>query len=264
MAADPLVAPPRPRVPQRPRLRPAPPPRRVSGPAAPARTGRPGTGTRTRTGRAVPAPAPTPVHRALELVRHLPDSKLLDRLLRGQGWVVLIGVALMGVVALQVSLLKLNAGIGQSIEKSAQLERQNADLRAEVSRLSSEGRIAKVAGEIGLIMPNAGQVRYVNVRGERDAQRAAEVMRAPDPVDELGTVAPAASATTDDPAASTTTTDTTTPASGTTATAPPATTTPPAQTAPTAPTTPTQSTPSSGTAAGATAAPAGTTATPGQ
>jgi cell division protein FtsL len=258
VAADPIVAPPRPRAPQRPRLRPAPPPRRVSGPAR-TTTGRPRT-----TRAAVALPAPTPLHRVLDLLRGLPDARWLDRLLRGQGWIVLIGVALMGIVAMQVSLLKLNAGIGTSIERSGALERQNADLRAEVSRLSSEARIASVAGKIGLVMPDAGEVRYVGVRGERDALKAAAIMRAPDPVEDLGTTAtsdPAAAttATATAPAASTTTTD---PASGTTATAPPAPTTPTAQTAP-ATSTPTQSTPS-GTSAGATAAPAGTTAAAGQ
>jgi cell division protein FtsL len=264
MAADPLVAPPRPRAPQRPRLRPAPPPRRVGGPAAPARTGRPGRAPQGRRApvRGVAVPAPTPLHRALGLARGLPDSKLLDRLLRGQGWVVLIGIALMGIVALQVSLLKMNSGIGQSIERSAVLERQNADMRAEISRLSSEERIAKVAGKLGLVMPNAGQVRYVDVRGERDARRAAEVMRAPDPVD--ATAATTSTTTPTTPGTTGATTATTTPASGTAAPAAPATTTaPPAQTAPVEPATPTQSTPSSSTA-GATAAPAGTSATPGQ
>ena len=253
MAADPIVAPPRPRAPQRPRLRPAPPPRRVSGPA-PARTGRPRAG-------AVALPAPNPLQRPLELLRGLPDSRLLDRLIRGQGWVVLIGLALMGIVALQVSLLKMNAGIGASIERGAQLERQNADLRAEVGRLSSEERITTVAGRLGMVMPDANEFRYVRARGEVDAKKAASVMRAPKPV-EAGTTA-STSATTATPAAAGTTT-TSAPASGTTATAPPATTTTqPAQPAPAAPTTPTHATPAAGTAAGATAAPAGTTPAPG-
>jgi cell division protein FtsL len=233
MAADP-VAVPRPRAPQRPRLRPAPPPRRVSGPA-------------TR-GRAVAQPAPqVPLARVLEALRGLPDSKWLDRLLRGQGWVVLIGIALMGIVAMQVSLLKMNTGIGQSIEKAGALERQNADLRAEVSRLSSEERITSNAGRLGLVMPDAGEVRYVETRGERDARKAAEVMRAPNPPEELAVVA--AQPTTEAPT--------------TTATAPevvaePQTTTPPAEPQATAaPTT-------GATTAGATAAPATPTAAPGQ
>ena len=255
MAADPIVAPPRPRAPQRTRLRPAPPPRRVSGPA-PARVRRPA---------ATPAPAPHPLHRAADLLRGVPDSRLLDRLIRGQGWVVLIGVALMGIVALQVSLLKMNAGIGVSIERSAQLERENADLRAEVSRLSSEQRIASVAGKLGLVMPDANEFRYVRVRGAEDARKAASVMRAPDPVDPPTPTTTSTPATTATPAGATTATPSTTaPASGTTATAPPGTTTPSAQTAPATPEAHAHATPAAGTTAAATAAPAGTSTAPGQ
>ncbi|HEX8120934.1 MAG TPA: hypothetical protein VF549_06680 [Solirubrobacteraceae bacterium] len=208
---------------------------------------------------ALPAPI-APLHRALEALRALPDSRLLDRLIRGQGWIVIIGIALMGIVAMQVSLLKMNAGIGQSIEQAASLERQNADLRADVSRLSSEERIAQVAERIGMVMPDAGEVRYVNVRGERDARKAAAVMRAPDPVDETTTATtatdPTTAGTTATPTASTPTTSTppaTPPAS---APAPTTTATPTAQ--------PATQAPATGTTAGATAAPAGTTAAPGQ
>jgi cell division protein FtsL len=274
MAADPAVAPPRPRAPHRPRLRPAPPPRRVSGrnaaTAAPQRA--PRTGPRTQPKRAprgrtavragtVALPAPIqPLHRALEALRALPDSRLLDRLIRGQGWIVIIGIALMGIVAMQVSLLKMNAGIGQSIEEAASLERQNADLRADVSRLSSEERIAQVAERIGMVMPDAGEVRYVDVRGERDARKAAAVMRAPDPVEDTTATSDPA------PAAATTTTTSQTTSTPTTST-PPA--TPPASApAPTTTATPTAQpatqAPATGTTAGATAAPAGTTAAPGQ
>ena len=137
MAADPIVAPPRPRAPQRPRLRPAPPPRRTSGPAR-VTTGR----ARATQARAVALPAPShPLAGVLDVLRGLPDARWLDRLLRGQGWIVLIGIALMGIVAMQVSLLKMNAGIGASIEQAGELERANADLRSEVSKLSSEERI---------------------------------------------------------------------------------------------------------------------------
>ena len=283
MAADPVVAPPRPRAPQRPRLRPAPPPRRVSGPAGGSAASRSAARTAARTGRAAVAPrgarsvsagtvalpAPNaPLHKVLEALRALPDARWLDRLLRGQGWIVLIGIALMGIVAMQVSLLKMNAGIGQSIERAGALERQNADLRAEVSKLSSEERIAAVATKNGLVMPDAGEVRYVRVRGEADARRAAAVMRAPDPADTTATTSAAATAgvttTTTDPAATTTADPAaaTAPSTSTTSATPPAdatdptTATPPAQTQPT--------TPAPGTTAGATQAPTGTTAAPGQ
>jgi len=258
MAADPIVAPrTRPRAPQRPRLRPAPPPRRVSGPQR-ATSGRP-RATRASAGSvALPAPAGAPLSRVLEGIRAIPDSRVLDRLIRGQGWVVIIGIALMGIVALQVSLLKMNTGIGVSIERAGALERQNADLRAEVSRLSSEERITSEALKQDLVMPDAGEVRYVNVRGEIDARKAAAVMRPPDPVEEAveetTPVDPAAAATT--AAAPETATTTTDPAAqATTPTADPAAQAAPATTDPAAT--------AGATTAGATAAP-GTTAVAGQ
>ena len=256
MAADPIVAPrTRPRAPQRPRLRPAPPPRRVSGPQR-ATSGRPRTARASAGSVALPAPTGAPLARVLEGVRAIPDSRLLDRLIRGQGWIVIIGIALMGIVALQVSLLKMNTGIGVSIEKAGALERQNADLRAEVSRLSSEERITSEALKQDLVMPDAGEVRYVNVRGEIDARKAAAIMRPPDPVEETTEettpVDPAATGATADPAAQATPDPA---AEATTPTADPA-----AQTAAPATTDPAAT---AGATAGATAAPS-TTAVAGQ
>jgi cell division protein FtsL len=195
------------------------------------------------------------LQRVLDALRSLPDARWLDRLLRGQGWIILIGGALMGIVAMQVTLLEMNSGIGRSIERAGTLERQNAELRAEVSKLSMEERIASVAGAHGLVMPNAGDVRYVTVRGERDARKAAAVMRAPNPVADLAAGGAAATATaTVDPATGATAATPADPATGAaTTTAPPTAT----ATAPQA--TPDGTTPAAGTA-GATAAP--TTATP--
>jgi cell division protein FtsL len=184
----------------------------------------------------------------LEALRRLPDARWLDRMLRGQAWVAVIGVALLGIVAMQVSLLKLNAGIGQSVEKTSTLERQNADLRASVSQLSSEERIQQQAMEMGLVMPQAGEVRYVTVRPDEDPGKAVKIMHAPAPEEAsaAATLGATSTATTTDPATGATTT--TDPATGATTTTDPATgattTTDPAAT---------------GTTSGATAAPAATT-----
>jgi cell division protein FtsL len=240
------------RVPQphRPRVtRPTAPrgPRRVSGPTRkpPQRTARAQAAT-------VPPPGlpglPNVSGKLLEALRRLPDAKWLDRMLRGQAWVAVIGVALIGIVAMQVSLLKLNAGIGQSVEKTSVLERQNADLRASVSQLSSEERIQQEALDMGLVMPPAGDVRYVTARPEEDPGKAVRIMHAPAPAAEDTTATTAttvatdpAATTTSDPAAATTTTD---PAAATTTTDPAATTTTdPAATATAAPATQTTTTP---------------------
>src|ERR687884_1161807 len=90
--------------------------RRISGPVA----------------RPVPS-LPRPVPRrgstgAFERLRALPDHRMVDRLLRGRAWIWLIGIMLGGIVAMQVSLLKLNAGISNAVTTASTLERVNADL----------------------------------------------------------------------------------------------------------------------------------------
>ena len=168
-------------------------PRRISGPTRTpdareaARLARGSRSMTATAGGAVALPRPVGggvpsfVPRAVDALRRLPDNRWLDRLMRGQAWVVVIGIALMGIVAMQVSLLKMNAGIGRAVEHSSTLERQNADLRAAVSTLSSEERIQREAAAMGLVMPPAGDVRYVKARGSLDAQRAIKRMQTPNP-----------------------------------------------------------------------------------
>jgi len=224
------------------------PQRRISGPV-----------TRPR---AVPAPRRVRDTGVFERLRALPDHRVVDRLLRGRAWICLIGVALMGIVAMQVSLLKLNSGISRAVETTATLERQNSGMEASIARLASGERIRAVADKRGMVTPAAGAVHYVRVRpGPGDASRAVRRMRPPsDAARELmangGRVPGALMAPTAMPAPATPTstaapTSTATPA----ATATPAPITP--STAPTpAPVTPAATTPPSG-GTTATAAPVG-------
>ncbi len=84
---------------------------------------------------------------------------------------------LFGLVALNVSLLELNSAAGHNAEKAKELRVHNDRLRASVSRLQSGGRLERVAGRLGLVMPEAGTVRYLS-SGRRDAMRAARALRA--------------------------------------------------------------------------------------
>jgi hypothetical protein len=145
----------------------APPPRRVSGPSV-------------RGGAvALPSPQRRGATGTFEGVLRLPDHRMVDRLLRGRAWIWLVGILLGGIVAMQVSLLKLNSGISRAVEASATLERQNSDLESSIARLSSGERIRDGAEGKGLIMPPAGEVQYVTVRPDRDAARAVARMRPP-------------------------------------------------------------------------------------
>lgn len=140
-------------------------PRRVSGPVARPRP------------RPVPAPATRPG--TAERLRALPDSRFLDRLLHGRAWIWLIGLALGGIVAMQVSLLKLNAGISRAVQATATLERQNSDLEASIAKLSSGERIRIAAQARGMVTPPAGDLRYLRVRPGQDAYRAASRITPP-------------------------------------------------------------------------------------
>ena len=85
----------------------------------------------------------------------------------------------MGIVAMQVSLLKLNSGIGRAVETTATLERQNSQMEADIARLASGERIRAAADRRGMVTPAAGDVHFLHVRPGQDAARAARRMRAP-------------------------------------------------------------------------------------
>ena len=109
-------------------------PRRVSGPVqrrlVPAPAGPAGLPRRGTTG-------------FFTRVRALPDHRVVDRLLRSRLWIWALGIALLGVVTMQVSLLKLNSGISRAVETTTTLERQNAALEESITKLTATGRPAR-------------------------------------------------------------------------------------------------------------------------
>jgi hypothetical protein len=111
----------------------------------------------------------------------VPDARVLDRLIRGRLWIGLIAGALVTLVFMQVSLLKLNTGISADILTSQTLERQNAELRASVSSLDSGERIQDIAAARGMVMPDDGQLRFLMAGRPGNGARAAQAMTAPDP-----------------------------------------------------------------------------------
>src|SRR3954470_21764180 len=125
------------------------PPRRVSGPAS--RT------TRRPAGSAVAVGPPL----ALRLARpggRIVGARLLHRLLRGRVWIALLAAGLMGIVFIQVSMLRLNADISRAVTSAETLHRQNATLRADLSKLDSSERIGDAAKSFGMIQPLPGRV----------------------------------------------------------------------------------------------------------
>jgi hypothetical protein len=106
------------------------------------------------------------------------DARFLDRLLRGRVWIALLALGLMGIVFIQVSMLRLNAGISRGITSAETLQRQNATLRGDISQLDASARIADAAKSFGMIQPGAGSVHYLDAR-KANGEAAARGIRAP-------------------------------------------------------------------------------------
>ncbi len=109
----------------------------------------------------------------------LPDHPLVIRLLRGRWWIAVVAFALMGIVAMQVAMLKLNAGFTRATERSAELQRDDARLAASVARLDSVARIQAEGRRLGLVMPPAGEFSYLHADPQGDVGAALRIMRAP-------------------------------------------------------------------------------------
>jgi cell division protein FtsL len=109
--------------------------------------------------------------RSAAYIRALPNHSLLDRIIRGRGWIPLLGVLLVGIVAMQVEVLKLNAGIGRSLERGTALQNQNDLLRASVAQLSDDQRIERMAAAMGMVMPAPQEITFI-ATGRGVTQRA--------------------------------------------------------------------------------------------
>lgn len=97
---------------------------------------------------------------------------LLDRVLRGRGWVACVGALLAGIVFLNVSLLEVNSGIAEMGERSSELRRENSLLRQEVAKLAAPDRIEEKAAKRGFVRPAPGDIRYLQTNGTADGAAA--------------------------------------------------------------------------------------------
>ena len=162
--------------PQAPRRRaPAPSrPRRVSGPGRPARVPvrndpRPAFGERGL----VPATL-----RLLGRLDALASHRMVDRAIRSRVWIGIVAFALIGIVTLQLGLLKLNAGIGRALEREAALQRENAALSVENSELQTGSRVETEAGQLGLRLASVAGLKFLGSHAHGDISKAGAALRA--------------------------------------------------------------------------------------
>jgi hypothetical protein len=175
-AAAPAIHP-RPTV-GRPKIGPARPPanpRRRSGGVRPFDPVNPRNPTRGHVRRWTGRTAP--VH-AVGLAETVATHRLLDRLIRGRLWIGVIAFALIGIVTMQLGLLKLNAGIGRSLEREALLQRENATLSAENSEIAAGESVESQAERMGMELIPSGALRFLAVHPSVDIGKAAAALSA--------------------------------------------------------------------------------------
>jgi hypothetical protein len=103
-------------------------------------------------GQLIPIAAGT-AGRAAVAVTQLPESGLIHRLTRGRAWIGLLGVLLVGIVALNVVTLSFAASAGKVDGRITELSQENSVLQGRVSELFSQSRTRHEASELGLAIP---------------------------------------------------------------------------------------------------------------
>jgi hypothetical protein len=165
----------------------------VSGPAAPRRVSYAG---------AAVLPAPSGV---LEALAGLSPRRLLDRLtdlrlVNGGAWIALVTFALVGIVAMQLWMVKLNVGIGRALEHEALLQRENSTLSIGDSMQSSGERIEQLAAARGMVIAPPGALRFETARGALDTRLAAAALARPVQQAQVLATSPIATGSTGTPA----------------------------------------------------------------
>ena len=161
-------------------------PRRVSGPARPLAAAAapaialPQTPVR-RTPRRSPRraqQAPGLALRALDVLAGASNSPFLDRLIRSRLWIGILAFLLIGIVAMQLFVLKLNTDIGRTLAREAALERQNTLTTIADSSASAGNLVEPTAAAAGMTVAPAGSLHFVSV-SHSDLARAASALQTP-------------------------------------------------------------------------------------
>jgi hypothetical protein len=106
----------------------------------------------------------------------LSRHRLLDRLISGRAWIAFVAFALIGIVTMQLGLLKLNGGIGRALEHEALLQRENAALSIENSELTAGGQVQSRAARIGMELAPLRGLVFLAARPGTDPTRAATAL----------------------------------------------------------------------------------------
>jgi hypothetical protein len=117
--------------------------------------------------------------RAAVAVTQLPESGLIHRLTRGRAWIGLLGVLLVGIVALNVVTLSFAASSGKVEAVNAELSKENSVLQSLAAKKYGQERMRHEAQKLGLALPTeAGAQPQLITARKSDATEAAGRLKA--------------------------------------------------------------------------------------
>ncbi len=122
---------------------------------------------------------PIAVGRTAGAVGGMADSGLVVRLTRGRLWIGVLAALLVGIVALNVFSLSLNASSSQVAQQADGLRRANSALQARIAGEVSNDQVLAGAAELGLFYPATDATRYLSLK-PNDAALAARRLQAGD------------------------------------------------------------------------------------
>jgi hypothetical protein len=115
---------------------------------------------------------------AATAARHLPDSSLMVRMTRGRAWIAVLGVLLVGIVAVNVLTLSFSAAVGHIDQNLTALSQENTLLRSRDAQRSGSARVRYEAGsKLGLALATTDQIGYVQA-SPKDVAVAAQRLAA--------------------------------------------------------------------------------------
>jgi hypothetical protein len=136
--------------------------------------------TKTKTKRAVGGQLIPLAGRTAVAVGQLPDSGLVVRMTRGRAWIAVLGLLLVGIVALNVVTLSFAASSGKIDEQLTALSQENSILGGRDARLDGIGHVRSAAAPLGLAMPSSAGIHFTQA-GPDDVATAAQRLAAAAP-----------------------------------------------------------------------------------
>jgi hypothetical protein len=100
------------------------------------------------------------VGRTANAVTALPETGAVRRIARGRAWIAIIGVLLIGIVAINVVTVSYGAMSSRIGTDTAELQRQNSILSSQITTSLSMPRVRDAAASAGMAMPAGDQIIY--------------------------------------------------------------------------------------------------------